>query len=75
MSHGGWACRHCRTIYRHFDEALECEKACRALARNVKIEMRHVRGGEHTHKQGLAIAYSKTRAAGYKIPRKRHART
>lgn len=70
MAHTGWACRHCRSIFASYSEAAECEKACRALARNIKTEMRHVRKGEHTRKQGLAIAYSKTRAEGYQIRRK-----
>ncbi len=60
-------CKHCWNVYRSKRKATECEARC-ALKKNIRKEMRHVKAGEHPVEQGLAIAYGKTRRAGFKVP-------
>ncbi len=64
-----WACEYCRRIYRTKKDAAACESRC-TLAKEIAKELRHAKAGEHTRKQALAIAYAKTRRAGYRVKRK-----
>ncbi len=61
------ACQYCFRIFHSKKEAKACEARC-SLERNIRKEMRHVKAGEHSRQQGLAIAYGKTRRAGFKVP-------